>query len=140
MPGNGESGVEPTSGDRGADAPGEKPPRVTSRSDALSQVNEPQEVTSGSDVVGGSSDTQGDIGGRTLSNLIKARVFMALFCWLADRQFSPTLRADLRVSRLRAKDRRLYWLCVGLDLIVTLGAVVLLMWAATIALYKTFVL
>ena len=65
---------------------------------------------------------------------------MALFWWLADRQFSPNLRADLRVSRLRAKDRRLYWLCVCLDLVVTLGAVVLLMWAATIALYKTFVL
>lgn len=135
----GEQAAGPASEEGTAEVPAERPPRVESSSVALRQVSEPQEVTTSTDVVG-AGGAQGDIGGRTLSNLIKARVFMAMFCWLADRQFSTALRPDTRVARLRAKDTRLYWTCVVLDLIVTLGAVVLLMCAASIALYKTFVL
>lgn len=75
-------------------------------------------------------------GSTALAAFIRFHPFMAFFCWLADAQFPAHQLAEVRVSKHRDNSPKLYWICVSLDMLVTLTAVVgVIALAATVA-YK----
>lgn len=80
---------------------------------------------------------QGEVGTQTLTRLIAFRPFMAYFCWLAHKQNPSAHRPETRVSSLRTRNPKFYWLCVLLDILVIIVAVTILVVAAGAALYKT---
>ena len=122
--------------EEGDEQQGEAPAAgLTPRAQALQYVKERREVT-GDDVVGGDG-VSGDLGGRTLSNLLKVHPFTSFFCWLAHRQYPASHRPETRVARLRENSPRFYWVCVALDVLVGLVAVLILIVAAAAVLYKT---
>jgi hypothetical protein len=110
------------------------PPALTPRAQAMRNVKDAKELTG--DVVSGDGP-YGDLGGRTLSNLLKIHVFMSFFCWLADRQNPAGHRPETRVARLREDSPTFYWICVTLDMVVGVIAVAILVLAAAAILYKT---
>lgn len=111
------------------------PPRVRPRSEALPYVRDPTEVH-GSDLVEGHG-VSGDIGGRTLSNLLRIHPFSSFFCWLAYRQYAATDGPEAAVTRFRQESNWFFWLCVLLDWLVGIIAVAILIAAAAAVLYKT---
>lgn len=78
-----------------------------------------------------------EVGGHTLARLIALRPFMTYFCWLAHKQNPAAHRPETRVNSLRTLNPKFYWMCVMLDMVITLVAVVLLVAAAAAVLYKT---
>ena len=123
-------------GDEPADEPGGEGVSMRRREDALRNVEgEPEDARAGD---GGGLGY--GVGERTLTHLMRLHPFLTFFCWVADRQFPASHRADTRVARLRERDRRFYWTCVTLDVVVTFLAVTILIAAAAWALYKTMVL
>jgi hypothetical protein len=108
------------------------------RGEALEMVKgEPREVTpSPGDFLG----PEGDLGPRTLTGLLRVHPLMSFFCWLADRQYPDSHRADTRVARLRERDRAFYWVCVTVDTVLVILAALGLLAAAAYAVYKTIVL
>jgi hypothetical protein len=110
------------------------PSPLAPRRQALENVKDPKELTG--EVVGGDG-ASGDLGSRTLSNLLRFHPFISFFCWLAHHQYPASHRPETRVSRLREDSPKFYWVCVVLDVMVVLCAVVGLLAAAGAVLYKT---
>lgn len=81
-----------------------------------------------------------DAGSQALSAFIKFHPFMAFFCFLADLQYHPAQHhAEARVATLRSNSPWLYWICVGLDFILTLVAVTAVVCIAGAIAYKSLI-
>lgn len=75
-------------------------------------------------------------GSSTLAAFLRFHPFMAFFCWLADAQYPAHHIAEVRVAKHRVNSPKLYWICVGLDMVVTLVAVALTLVIAAAVAYK----
>lgn len=62
---------------------------------------------------------------------------MRLFCWVAHRQYPASHQPETRVLRMRTEHRFFYVACLALDSLFVIVASVVLLTAATVALYKT---
>ena len=83
------------------------------------------------------SGAAGDLGGATLTRFLTYHPFMAFFCWLANQQFPSSHRPETWASRLRENSPRLYWVCVTLDIILTLLVSLILIGAGALIVYKS---
>ena len=61
---------------------------------------------------------------------------MAFFCWLADAQYPANHFVGMRVAKHREASPKLYWVCVFLDVLVTLIAVAGILVLAAAVAYK----
>jgi hypothetical protein len=112
-------------------------PPLRSRTEALRNVRGANKEVTSSGPDPGSEGPGGDFGERTLSHLLRFHPLMSYFCWLADRQFPASHRSTTRVSRLRERNPRFYWVCVIVDTLFVILATIGLFVAAGAALYKT---
>lgn len=78
-----------------------------------------------------------DLGNKTLTTLVRLRLFIAFFCWLADKQYPASYRADRRVSTLRKNSPHLYWVCVTFDIAVLVLAVLFAFALVAITIFNT---
>lgn len=77
-----------------------------------------------------------DLGNRTLSNLVRLRLFVTYFGHVADRQFSHN-RAEARFAAHRKDSPRFYRFCVNFDIGVLVLALLFAFAIVGIAIFKT---
>jgi hypothetical protein len=79
----------------------------------------------------------GTPGSTALAAFLRFHPFMAFFCWLADAQYPAShYFAEMRVAKHREACPKLYWVCVVLDMLVTLVAVAGILVLAGAVAYK----
>jgi hypothetical protein len=111
--------------------PTEPPKAPVPATEARKQVTAPQELVDNPNVFGG------EPGAATLSGFLTFYPFTRLFCAIAHRQFPSSHRPETRVARLREHHPKFYGLCIAMDVLVVFACTVILLGAASVALYKT---